>query len=180
MAREAAAKIALLWLGIVPVASLASGLVPSQVSTGDCVADRISIPYSREREPFDEKYCREGNPSDFRAYEICLRNSALNDTPFFTDRCGDGTEYYLAVNGVEHVLHRVGPSWMNVNLSGRFAGDGLELEALPLEKWVDSSADVTAEDAADEGTESGSWTVRITLRRGADTRIFEAILVYGP
>jgi hypothetical protein len=180
MAREAAAKIALLWLGMVSAASSASGLVPSPVTTGDCVADRISIPYSIEREPFDEKYCREGNPSNFRAYQICLRNSALNDTPFFTDRCGDGTDYYLAVNGVEHVLRRVSPRWLTVNLSGRFAGGGLELEVLPLRQWVEPNETGTTSAAEDEDAASGTWLVQITLRRGSESRVFEATLAYGP
>lgn len=180
MVRPAAAALLFLSGGIGLAAPAVAGLVPSPVNIGDCVADRISIPYSPEREPFDERYCHDGNPTDFAAYQVCLRNSALNDTPFFTDRCGDGTEFYLAVNGVEHVLQRVGPPWSNVNLSGRFAGDGLQLEVLPLKQWMDSGADVPTEDAADDEAESGSWTVQITLQQGGETRIFEANLVYGP
>lgn len=152
-----------------------AALVPTPVNTGDCVADRITIDYHPERVPFDEAYCRAGNPDDAVAYGVCLRNSALNDTPFFTDRCGDGSEYFLAVDGVEHRLQRVGPRWAEVNLSGRFAGDGLELEVLPLQPL----GAAPPEDDPDIAP-SGAWSVRVTIRRAADLRILEATLTYGP
>ena len=180
MARGSAVQLSLLWLGLLFVGPACAGLVPSLVNSGDCVADIISIPYSPERQPFDEQYCREGNPSDVNAYQVCLANSALNDTRFFTDRCGEGDEYYLAVNGVEHVLQRVGPSWLGVNLSGRFAGDGLELEVLPLKQSLEPPSDGPAEGADNEDVESGSWSVQITLRQGGETRTFTATLLYGP
>ena len=177
MARSFPARLALLLFGALVAAPVAAGLVPSPVNVGECVADRISVPYSPERKPFDEQYCRRWNSTDAKAFAVCLHNSSLNDTPFFTDRCGDGTEFFLAVNGVEHVLQRVGPKWREVNLSGRFAGDGLELEVQPLKQWVESSADAPAED---EDAKSGAWSVQVTLRQGSETRTFEATLVYGP
>lgn len=152
-----------------------AALVPTKVNTGDCVADRITVDYLPERVPFDEAYCRAGNPEDALAYGVCLRNSALNDTPFFTDRCGDGSEYFLAVDGVEHRLQRVGPRWAEVNLSGRFAGDGLELEVLPLQPLG-----VEPPEDDPDTAPSGAWSVRVTIRRGPDLRIFEATLTYGP
>jgi len=166
----AAAGVSALVASPVPAA-----LVPTPVNTGDCVADRITIDYLPERRPFDEAYCRAGNPDDAVAYEVCLRNSALNDTPFFTDRCGDGSDYFLAVDGVEHRLQRVGPRWAEVNLSGRFAGDGLELEVLPLQPLGD---DLPEDDL--DAAPSGAWSVRVTIRRGEDLRILDATLTYGP
>ncbi len=169
MARSLPARFAFLVFGALVSAPVAAGLVPSQVNIGDCVADQVSIPYASERKPFDEQYCRRWNATDVAAVAVCLHNSSLNDTPFFTDRCGDGTEFFLAVNGVEHVLQRVGPKWLDVNLSGRFAGDGLELEVLPLRQWVESSGDAPADD---EEVESGSWSVQVTLRQGSESRTF--------
>ena len=158
------------------VPSIALGaLVPTQVNTGDCVADRITIDYLAERAPFDAAYCRAANPDDDAAYRVCLGNSALNDTPFFTDRCGDGSEYFLSLDGAEHRLQRVGPRWAGVNLSGRFAGDGIELEVLPLQKLGTDQPDDDPEVA-----ESGAWTVRVTIHHGTDQRIFAATLTYGP
>lgn len=153
----------------------AVSLVPTKVNTGDCVADRVSIDYSLERVSFDEVYCRAGNPDDLTAYRVCLRNSALNDTAFFTDRCGDGSEYFLSVDGSERRLQRVGPAWAGVNLSGRFAGDGLALEVLPLQELGN---DLPKDDP--EMADSGAWRVRVTIRRGAMQRTFDATLTYGP
>lgn len=180
MARSFPARLAFLLFGALVSAPVAAGLVPSQVNVGDCVADRISIAYSAERKPFDERYCRRWNSTDAAAFAVCLHNSSLNDTPFFTDRCGDGTEFFLAVNGVEHVLQRVGPKWIDVNLSGRFAGDGLELEVLPLKQWIEQATESNEEIAEGDDAESGSWVVRVTLRQGSESRTFEATLVYGP
>ena len=180
MAHGSGFQWSLLSLGMLFAGPACAGLVPSLVNSGDCVADIISIPYSAERRPFDEQYCRTGNPTDVNAYQVCLANSALNDTRFFTDRCGEGDEYYLALNGVEHVLQRVGPSWLGVTLSGRFAGDGLELEVLPLKQSVEPTSEESAEIADNEDVESGSWTVQITLRQGSETRTFAATLLYGP
>ena len=172
-----AVRASVLVLCCLPGAVLAA-LVPTQVNTGDCVADRIVIPHALERQPFDQQYCRRWNPGDAAAAAVCLRNSALSDTAFFTDRCGDGSEFYLAVDGVEHVLRRVGPPWSGVNLSGRFAGNELELEILPLRKL--ERGDPAPEQADPEQAESGSGTVRVTLARGGERRIFEATLDYGP
>ena len=180
MSRSAFSRVAFLCLCTFLAAPAAAALVVTQVNVGDCVADRVSIPYAPERQPFDEQYCRRWNASDKAAYEVCLHNSSLNDTPFFTDRCGDGTEFYFAIDGVEHVLHRVGPRWLQVNLSGRFAGDGLELEVLPLKQWTGPASGATPEGIDDEDAESGSWSVQVTVRKGGDTRTFEATLVYGP
>ena len=102
-----ATLVAGLCLGLVCGSALAGeALWPTEVATGDCVADQVLVTKSAFAKGMDVGYCLAANRKIPDKADECMTNArAQTSLAFFTDRCRSG--YFLSVNGVEYELERV-------------------------------------------------------------------------
>jgi hypothetical protein len=149
----------------------------SPVSTGDCVAARISAKRSRFVDEFDKKYCSEGN-SDKAAVERCIENGAMEkEIIFFTDRCSE-KEYLIGINGKVFRLKRVSKNRGEPHyFVGSFAGEGLSVQ-ISHARLV-SKTYVPGEPRNESNVLDGVYKVLVTVRKGKIEKTFNGTLLYG-
>jgi hypothetical protein len=105
--RQHQKTIASLTLGLVSTATLltidniSSGfarerLVPTNITTGDCVAPTISTPKTTAHRIFDRQYCTKNNPGNNQKIQACQQNLAeQKQVTFFTDRYSSKGVYFV-------------------------------------------------------------------------------------
>jgi hypothetical protein len=147
-------------------------LVPTAVEVGDCVAPTISIRKTPAHRTFDRQFCRQMNIDKSRSTATCEANFANQKrVAFFTDRCNSKSEYFLNLNGVEYVLKRSqGRLNRSPYLTGTFTGKGITLTVQKIRQ---------IKKTIEDGLESGSAEVGVTLTQGKQSRKFTGILDYG-
>jgi hypothetical protein len=150
----------------------------SPVSTGDCVAARISAKRSRFADEFDKKYCSEAN-SDEAAARRCIENAAMDkNITFFTDRCSE-KEYLIGINGKEFRLKRVSKKRGKPHyFVGSFAGEGLSVRISHAR--LISKTYIPGEPRTESYVLDGVYGVLVTVRKGKIEKTFNATLLYGP
>ena len=187
-----------LWL-VCGTALAAEALWPTEVATGDCVADQVSVTKSEFAKGVDVGYCQASNRKDPDKVDECMANArAQSALVFFTDRCRSG--YFVSVNGVEYELARVkkrqielltpeefaeveegrrpwpadtGIPW----LLGDFVGEGLKLRVSNprlIRKVYEDGQPKT-----DEFLLEARYRVSVEISRGHARNRFEAELSYG-
>ena len=149
----------------------------SPVNTGDCVADRISTEKTSFVRELDKKYCAQNLPDKTKERK-CLENTRLNkDFSFFTDRCSE-SEYFIGINGEEVQLKRISKKPGKSHLFiGSFAGSGFSVDIrLPRPVKKTNFPDTPRNEDEVEG---GAYDVLITVKKGAQKKTFNGILMYG-
>lgn len=101
------AQVAGLALGLASGSGLAAdALWPTEVATGDCLADQVSVTQSEFAKGMDVGYCQASNRKNPDKVDEWMTNARTQSAlVFFTDRCGSG--HFVSVNGVEYELARV-------------------------------------------------------------------------
>lgn len=150
----------------------------SPVNTGDCVAARISMEKTGFVRELDKKYCAQNLP-DKTKERTCLENSRLqNEFSSFTNRCSE-SDYFIGINGDEIRLRRISKKpGKPHSFIGSFAGQGFRVDislARPLKK-----THVPQEPAnEDDDMAGGAYDVLITVKKGAQKKTFNGVLMYG-
>jgi hypothetical protein len=149
----------------------------SPVSTGDCVAARISAKRTRFVDEFNKKYCSDAN-SDEAAARRCIENSALDQNiTFFTDRCSE-KEYLIGVNGKVFRLKRVSKTQGKPHyFVGSFAGDGVSVRISHAR--LISKTYLPGEPRNESNVLDGAYRVLVTVRKGKIEKTFDGTLLYG-
>ncbi|WP_146138277.1 hypothetical protein [Chamaesiphon polymorphus] len=148
-------------------------LVPTGISTSDCVAPTISTSKTTAHQRFDRQYCTKNNPGNSQKIRACQQNSAeQKQVTFFTDRCGSKGIYFIGINGVEYQLKRTGGNLTRPPyLTGSFVGKGIRVNVKEIRSIKKTNED---------GIEGGELEVLVTITQGKNTEQITGILSYGP
>jgi hypothetical protein len=155
-----------------PPGSAQLRLLPTALSTGDCVAPTISMVKTAAHRALDRQYCTEKNPGNPQQIQTCQQNiAARTQVAFFTDRC-TSKNYFLGIDGVEYPLKRTGGNaTLPPYLTGSFTGKGIRFDVKQIRSIKQNNED---------GVPSGEVEVLVTITQGKKTEKIKGLLVYGP
>ncbi len=154
-------------------------LWPTTVGLGDCVATIIRAPKSTFAQELEERECVEGYQGDRTGAKNCIRDRRRDKAvAFFTDRCGDGQEYFISLNGVEYTLTKItGKHPQDSLYVGSYEGQGLTVTVSNPKK---TKTRYEKDEQGQRYSIGALYSVTVVIVRGHQREEFVGEIVTGP
>ncbi len=167
-----ASAVTILAIANIDPASAQERVLPTEISTGDCVAPNISMAKTIAHRKIDLQYCMQNNTGEPDKIQICKQNLANQKrVTFFTDRCSSN-DYFIGINGVEYKLKRKGGNLSSPPyLTGSFAKRGIQVRVEKIRSINKTNND---------GIEGGELEVLVTVTQNKKIEKIQGVLSYGP